>query len=70
MNVAVYVVVPFAVHVAGVLTTDVIVASTVTLWLASLAHTLVAVHDLPSSAKLYSTVHAWLIAGTSSLVVV
>ena len=69
-NVAVYVVVPISVHVAGVLTADVIVALTVTLWLASLAHTLVAVHDLPSSAKSYLTVHAWFIAGTSSLVVV
>ena len=52
-----YVVVPTPSHVAAVVTFDVTVAPAVSTWLASLAHTLVAVHDLPSSAKLYETVH-------------
>ena len=65
-----YVVVPIVVHVGSTVTSDVIVALTVTLWFASLPQTLVAVHVFPSAAKLYSTVHAWLIAGMSSLVVV
>ena len=53
-----YVVQPSTVHVAAVFTADVIVAVTVTLWFASFAQTLVAVHDLPSVAKLYVTVQS------------
>ena len=53
LNVAVYVVVPFASHVAAVFTTDVVLTVSVSTCLGSFSHTLVAVTLELSSAHSY-----------------
>ena len=66
-----YVVQPFTVHVAVVLTSDVIVAVASSTWFASFLHTLCAVQAEPSAAKLYVTsFQSWLIAAMFSRVLV
>ena len=59
-----YVVVPFAVHVGLTVTADEISAVAVSVHSVEFAHVLVAVHALPSAAKLYETVQSCPVAET------